>query len=68
MPETQLLEGRANSNLKKLLKEKKGNTITNPEKQIERWKEHFEEVLNGTSVAEPPDLAPGEELVVNMER
>lgn len=39
-----------------------GNKIFNSNKQIEPWKEYFEEVLSGTLVAEPSDLLPGEKL------
>ena len=53
---------RANSNLNKPVTDKGGNTINNPEKQMEHWK-----VLNRTPVVEPLDIRPGAEMVINMD-
>ena len=40
------------------VKDKQGNTIFNSDGQGERWKEHFEELLNRPPPENPPDILP----------
>jgi hypothetical protein len=47
---TRLLAGKSYNNQNKPVKDKEGNIIPKQEKQMERWKEHFQEVLNGRLV------------------
>ena len=41
------------------IKEKDSNTLTKLEDQLERWKEHFEQVLNRPPPTDPPELQNG---------
>ena len=50
----------------KPIKAKDGSTLTKPADQLERWKEHFSEILNGPSAEDLPVVEEGEELEVNM--
>ena len=39
------------------VKDKQGQTITDSEQQLERWAEHFEELLNRPAPENPPNIA-----------
>ncbi|CAG2251701.1 unnamed protein product [Mytilus edulis] len=52
---TKQLSGRR-SNSNATVKEKNGNVITKIEKQLKRWKYHFEEVLNRPPPTDPPNI------------
>ncbi|CAG2199180.1 unnamed protein product [Mytilus edulis] len=41
------------------IKDKNNNTLTKLEDQLERWKEHFEQVLNRPPPTDPPELQNG---------
>ncbi|CAG2220071.1 unnamed protein product [Mytilus edulis] len=41
------------------IKDKDNNTLTKLEDQLERWKEHFEQVLNRPPPTDPPELQNG---------
>ena len=43
------------------VKDKDGNSIPGEHRQMERWAEHFEELLNRPPPADPPDIEPAEE-------
>ena len=43
------------------VKDKDGNAIPGEEKQMERWVEHFEELLNRPPPTNPPDIEPADE-------
>ena len=47
------------------MKDKDGKIITNLKQQLERWKNHFAELLNGESIPDAPDLPPGDDLDVD---
>ena len=50
------------------IKDKNGNVLTIDEDQLERWREHFEELLNRLP-QNHPDIAPANELLqINCER
>uniref|UniRef100_A0A0B7BIF3 Uncharacterized protein n=1 Tax=Arion vulgaris TaxID=1028688 RepID=A0A0B7BIF3_9EUPU len=52
-----------------LIKDKRGKVISNTKEQMERWKEHFEELLNMPKPQVPPEIEPAEEeLQINCER
>ena len=52
-----------------LIKDKRGNVISNTKEQMKRWKEHFEELLNMPKPQVPPEIEPAEEeLQINCER
>ena len=40
------------------VKDKQGRSITGDQGQLERWKEHFEELLNRPAPDNPPDIEP----------
>ena len=42
------------------VKHKQGRVIQGEDEQKNRWKEHFEELLNRPAPAEPPDIQPAE--------
>ena len=51
------------------IKDKKGNPLTTVEEQLKRWAEHFEELLNGPTPEEPPEIPPAEtELPINCNK
>ena len=51
------------------IKDKNGNVLTSDEDQLNRWREHFEELLNRPPLQNPPDIAPAEEVLqINCER
>ena len=43
------------------VKDKEGKSIPGDKKQMDRWVEHFEELLNRPLPDEPPDIEPAEE-------
>ena len=43
------------------VKDKDGNSIPGETRQLERWREHFEELLNRPAPADPPDIQPAAE-------
>nr|KAG5689204.1 hypothetical protein BaRGS_014860 [Batillaria attramentaria] len=48
------------------VKDKEGNAITGTEKQLDRWVEHFEELLNRPTPPNPPDIPPADaDLPIN---
>nr|KAG5710957.1 hypothetical protein BaRGS_013691 [Batillaria attramentaria] len=48
------------------VKDKEGNAITGTEKQLDRWVEHFEELLNRPTPPNPPDVPPADaDLPIN---
>ena len=63
---TRQLAGR-NINTSKPVKDKSGNNISQLEKQLERWKEHFCELLNGQEIQEPSDIISGDDLQIETD-
>jgi hypothetical protein len=61
---TRTLSGRK-TNPNRPARSKNGKLLTSIEEQLARWREHFQEVLNGPSPQDPPDLKPGEPLNIN---
>ena len=50
------------------VKDKQGKDIQSEEGQINRWKEHFEELLNRPAPSSPPDIQPAvSDLDINCE-
>ena len=50
------------------VKDKEGNSIPGERRQLERWREHFEELLNRPAPADPPDIQPAaEDLDINCD-
>ena len=48
------------------IKAKEGNPLTTVEEQLERWAEHFKELLNRPTPEEPPEIPPEKtELPIN---
>ena len=48
------------------IKAKEGNPLTTVEEQLERWAEHFKELLNRLTPDEPPEIPPAKtELPIN---
>jgi len=43
------------------VKDKEGNSIPGDQRQIERWAQHFQELLNRPPPDEPPDTEPADE-------
>ena len=62
---TRQLLGRTFSKSKPV-KDKEGNIISQLDKQLDRWKEHFCELLNGEDIRNPPDIAEGEDLGIQV--
>ena len=51
------------------VKDKEGNAIIGNEQQLDRWAEHFEELLNRPAPPNPPVIHPAEEdLPINCDR
>lgn len=51
------------------IKDKEGNTILGTERQLHRWAEHFEELLNILVPPNPPDIDPADiDLDINCEK
>ena len=51
------------------VKDKAGNTIQGTERQLQRWAEHFEELLNRPAPQNPPDIVPADkDLDINCEK
>ena len=61
---TRTLSGRK-SNFNRPVRDKNGKLLTTIEKQLARWREHFQEVLNSPAPSDPPDLEPGDPLNIN---
>ena len=62
---TKQLGGRKiNSN--RPVKGKDGHVLSKPAEQLDRWREHFSELLSGTPVTTPPLIEEGEDLEVNL--
>ena len=50
------------------VKDKEGNTIPGERRQLERWREHFEDLLNRPAPANPPNIEPAaEDLDINCD-
>ena len=49
------------------LKDADGITITKVTGQLDRWKEYFQILLNGTPVEAPPHIEEGNDLNINLE-
>ena len=62
---TKQLSGRR-MNTNRPVRDKNGNILSKPAEQLDRWREHFNEVLNGSPVMMPPDIDEGEDLEVNL--
>ena len=45
------------------VKDKQGRNITGTEQQLNRWAEHFEELLNRPATLDPPNIQPA---IVNL--
>ena len=56
---TQTLSGKFGKS-ERPVKDKHGKAIAGKEEQKNRWREHFEEILNRPSPANPPDILPAE--------
>ena len=54
---TKKLAGKFNQT-DKPVKDKEGNSLTTAEGQLQRWAEHFAELLNRPPPKEPPDIPP----------
>uniref|UniRef100_A0A452GGJ1 Endonuclease/exonuclease/phosphatase domain-containing protein n=1 Tax=Gopherus agassizii TaxID=38772 RepID=A0A452GGJ1_9SAUR len=51
------------------VKDKQGKSITGIEQQMNRWAEHFEELLNRPAPPNPPDINPAnEDLPINCDK
>ena len=51
------------------VKDKQGNTINSLDQQMNRWAEHFEDLLNRPASANPPDIEPANvDLPINCEK
>ena len=61
---TRQLAGRK-TNTTKPVKDKDGKIITSLKQQLERWKDHFAELLNGECIPDAPNLPPGDDLDVD---
>ena len=48
------------------VKGKDGHVLSKPAEQLDRWKEHFSELLSSTPVTTPPLIEEGEDLEVNL--
>ena len=52
----------------KPIKDKQGKLLTSQEEQKNRWKEHFQELLNRPPPENPPEIEPAsEDLEINLE-
>ncbi|XP_071177546.1 uncharacterized protein [Mytilus edulis] len=49
------------------VKSKEGHVITNEKEQLERWKEHFEEILNAKDPPVLADIQPSDGVDMNIE-
>ena len=45
---------------------KDGHVLSKPVEQLDRWREHFSELLSGIPVTTPPLIEEGEDLEVNL--
>ena len=63
---TKKLSGRK-TNTNRPVRDKEGNMLSKPVEQLNRWREHFSELLSVTPVSTPPPhIEEGEELEVNL--
>ena len=62
---TRRLSGRK-SNTCRPVKGADGAILSKPTDQLNRWKEHFSSLFNGTPVADPPVLEEGEDLEIDL--
>ena len=61
---TRQLAGRQNSAIKPV-EDSSGNILSKPEEQLNRWKEHFDQLLNAKQVSQPPIIEEGPDLDIN---
>ncbi|KAI8514967.1 hypothetical protein Bbelb_075580 [Branchiostoma belcheri] len=59
---TKTLSGKRRQ-VNKPVQDKEGKLLATKEEQLERWKEHFTEILNRTPPLEPPVVQPPEEML-----
>ena len=64
---TKQLGGRK-TNTNRPVRGRNGNILSKPTEQLDRWREHFSELFNGTPVLTPPDIEEGEDLNINLEQ
>ena len=62
---TKQLGGRK-TNSNRPVKGKDGQVLSKLAEQLDRWREHFSELLSGTPVTTPPLIEEGEDLEVNL--
>ena len=62
---TKQLGGRK-TNSNRPVKGKDGHVLSKLAEQLDRWREHFIELLSGTAVTTPPLIEEGEDLEVNL--
>ena len=63
-----MLSGKVKTCTERPIKDKNGKTIPDVEGQKNRWREHFEELLNRPEPRNPPDIQPAEnDLPINCE-
>ena len=63
---TKQLGGRK-TNSNRPVEGKDGHVLSKPAEQLDRWREHFSELLSGTPVTTPPLIEEGEDLEVNLD-
>ncbi len=65
---TRKLAGK-NKSFSRPIRDKKGNLLTIESQQLERWKEHFEEILNRSPPVALPDIEEAkQDLNINCDR
>ncbi|KAK3759649.1 hypothetical protein RRG08_062181 [Elysia crispata] len=63
-----MLSGKVKTCTERPIKDKNGKTIPDVEGKKNRWREHFEELLNRPEPRNPPDIQPAEnDLPINCE-
>lgn len=65
---TRQLSGKISQNENLPVKDKNNNTLTKLEDQLDRWKEHFSEVLNRPPPTNPPILEEGPTLNIETDK
>ena len=63
---TKQLAGRR-TNTNRPVMNKEGILLSNPNEELERWREHFEELLNGVTLENLPETSEGEDLEINTD-
>ena len=58
--------GGSKTNSNHPVKGKDSHVLSKPAEQLDRWREHFSELLSGTPVTTPPLIEEGEDLDVNL--